>query len=77
VIGLRHGKNIPYSSHPPYKLDFILGIAGFIAWGASMIGMVTNLWLGSAVLLVAFGFDSAIRKQWHFDYVWQSGVWQA
>jgi hypothetical protein len=37
------------------KLDFILSIAGFIAWGASLIGVVTNVWLGSAVLLIAFG----------------------
>ena len=36
-------------------LDFIIGVSGLIAWGASLIGLVTNLWLGSSILLAAFG----------------------
>jgi hypothetical protein len=36
------------------KLDWIVSILGLVAWGLSLIGVVTNLFLGVAVLLLAF-----------------------
>jgi Fis1-like tetratricopeptide repeat protein len=43
----------PESKFPP-RLEFILGLClGFLPWGFSLIGVTTNLLLGSIVLLVA------------------------
>ena len=54
------------------RLDWILGILGLAAWGLSLIGMVTNLWLGPMVLLIAFGlivyefWRWSRSRHWHF-----------
>ena len=52
------------------RLDWILSVAGLIAWGLSLIGVVTNLLLGSTVLLTAFGLIGYEFWRWSQSRRW-------
>ncbi|HEX8652292.1 MAG TPA: hypothetical protein VF708_15875 [Pyrinomonadaceae bacterium] len=56
------------------KLDFTLSIVGLVAWGLALIGVSTNLIVGSVVLVAAFILLAREFWKWAKINRWRVGV---